>query len=132
MVDVSVQPVTPTSARQASPVEQRVVTGVPSQEAQQTEAARVASDNAARKAEDKTAENGAKSTDGALKPQLRLSIAFNEEAQRFVYKGLDQKGKTISQYPTEDALKRIAQLREVIADSITGTSARGALVNTSL
>lgn len=139
MVDVSVQPVSPASARQASPASDvKVATsgGQPNaaatQDAQQVESQRAASDVAARKAEDKAADATAKAREPALKPQLRLSIAFNEEAQRFVYKGLDQKGKTVSQYPTEDALQRIAVLRQAIADTLTGSSARGALVNTTL
>lgn len=133
MVDVAVQPISPASARPTTPAEAKsATTNVPSQETRQVEAARVASDQAARKAEDKAVENDAQFKDSAAKPQLRLSIAFNEEAQRFVYKGLDQKGKTVSQYPTEDALNRIAVLRRAIADTLTGTSARGALVNTSL
>lgn len=143
MVDVSIQPVSPTSARPTTSVQDvKVPTSsvpqgsqgaVAAADAQSVANAKAAADGALRQTDEKTAEKAAsKAKEAAGRPQLRLSIAFNEEAQRFVYKGIDAKGKTVSQYPTEDALQRIAVLRQAFSDTLTGVSSRGSFVNTTL
>jgi uncharacterized FlaG/YvyC family protein len=137
MVDVSIQPVSPASARPAAPAQDaKLASSAASPNANAAadvqQAANAQEAAAASAAQRKANDSAAESKEAASKPQLRLSIAYNEEAQRFVYKGLDTRGKTISQYPTEDALKRIAFLRQAISDTLTGASSRGALLNTTL
>ena len=137
MVDVTIQPVSPASARPAAPAQDvKLATAAASSNAnaaadvQQSANAQEAAASAVQR---KTTESATETKETADKqPQLRLSIAYNEEAQRFVYKGLDTKGKTVSQYPTEDALRRIAFLRQAFADTLTGASSRGAVLNTTL
>ncbi len=137
MVDVSIQPISPASARPAAAAQDvKLASAAASSNAsaaadvQQTANAQEAA--AANAAQRKANDTAVESKDAAAKPQIRLTIAYNEEAQRFVYKGLDTKGKTISQYPTEDALKRIVFLRQAITDTLTGVPSRGALLNTTL
>lgn len=143
MSNVAIQPVAPTAvaspsatkspkpaqasvnASNAFAAQEPKQTNAPTQATQAATVAREAAKDA-----EKAKESAKPATE--QRPQLRLSIGYNEEAQRFVYKGLDPKGKTVSQYPTEDALKRIAVLRQAITSTLTGAGAQGAVVNQTL
>ena len=44
----------------------------------------------------------------------RLSIAFDQASNRFVYRGIDSEtGEVVNQLPPEEALRRFAYLREL-------------------
>ena len=44
----------------------------------------------------------------------RLSIAFDQASNRFVYRGIDaETGEVVNQLPPEEALRRFAYLREL-------------------
>jgi uncharacterized FlaG/YvyC family protein len=44
---------------------------------------------------------------------LRLSISFDKEAGRFVYRGVDREtGEVVRQYPPEEIIDQIAAIRE--------------------
>lgn len=47
------------------------------------------------------------------KENLRLSISFDKEAGRFVYRGVDREtGEVVRQYPPEEIIDQIAAIRE--------------------
>ena len=47
-----------------------------------------------------------------------LSIARDEKADVFVYRGVDEGSQVKAQWPSEDALRRIAALRELLGKII--------------
>jgi flagellar protein FlaG len=49
---------------------------------------------------------------------LKLSIKYNKEAGRFVYRGLDPTtGEVVREYPPEEVLERMARLRQESAQA---------------
>ncbi len=48
------------------------------------------------------------------KSDVRLSITYNEESGRFIYRGLDPKtGEVVREFPAEEVLERIARIRQM-------------------
>jgi len=45
---------------------------------------------------------------------LRLSISFNKDVGRFIYRGIDREtGEVVREYPPEEVVERIATIREM-------------------
>jgi len=48
------------------------------------------------------------------KDDLRLSISFNKDVGRFIYRGIDREtGEVVKEYPPEEVVERIATIREI-------------------
>ena len=46
--------------------------------------------------------------------QTRLSIEFNEEANRFIYRAIDKEtGEVVTEFPPEEVIRQIARFREI-------------------
>jgi flagellar protein FlaG len=45
---------------------------------------------------------------------VKLSISFNQEIGRFIYRGIDpESGEVVREYPPEEVVERIAAIREM-------------------
>ena len=50
---------------------------------------------------------------------FKLSISYNEASGRFIYKGVDpETGEVVREFPAEEMLDRIAELRTMTGVSI--------------
>ena len=60
-------------------------------------------------------ENLREAADQALDlQQTRLSIEFNEEANRFIYRAIDKEtGEVVTEFPPEEVIRQIAKFREI-------------------